>query len=101
MVETVNKVKVALRLKTNVYDCEIQGLIEACIADLQITDIYNVDKKDALILRAIITYCKMNFGVVEDGEYSRLNHAYNQMKAQLSMSSKYTKWDTTTENTNG
>lgn len=99
----LEKVKVALRIKTNVYDNEINDLINACYADLQITDIFNVEEKtdDPLIIRATITYCKMNFGSIEDGEYSRLLRAYNEMKAQLSMNSKYTKWTTENEGSNG
>ena len=94
----LDKVKTALRMKTDVYDTEITDLINAAKDDLQITDIYLEDLEDdgentPLIIRAIILYCKMYFGFVEDGEFSRLKKAYDELKAQLSMNSEYTRWE--------
>lgn len=98
----LNKVKLALRLKTDVYDTEITDLIEAAKADLQITDIYlskleNAGESNPLIIRAVILYCKLYFGFVEDGEFSRIKKAYDELKAQLSMNSEFTKWNDETE----
>ena len=90
----LEKVKLALRITTNAYDQELLDLIEAAKIDLGIagvlvpvmTDI----NLDAIITRAIITYCKVNFG--EPDEYNRLKASYDEQKAQLSMATGYTTW---------
>ena len=48
------------------------------------------DELDALVTRAIITYCKMSFGLPED--YDRLKKSYDEQKAQLSNATGYTDW---------
>lgn len=76
------KVKLALRVTTNAFDDEINGLIAAACADLGVVGV-NVDATtaDALLTRAIITYCRMNFGSPED--YDRLKKSYDEQKAQM------------------
>lgn len=76
------KVKLALRVTTNAFDDEITGLIAAACADLGVVGV-NVDATtaDALLTRAIITYCRMNFGSPED--YDRLKKSYDEQKAQM------------------
>ena len=86
-------VKMSLRITTDKFDTEIAWLIGAALADLQITDITNVSVDDMLIRRAVITYCKMNFGTPEPSEYNRLKLSYDEQKAQLSMRSGYTTWE--------
>ena len=86
-------VKMSLRITTNKFDTEIAWLIGAALADLQMTDITNVSVDDMLIRRAVITYCKMNFGTPEPSEYNRLKLSYDEQKAQLSMRSGYTTWE--------
>ena len=75
-------VKLALRVTTNAFDVEINGLIAAACADLGVVGV-NVDAttNDALLTRAIITYCRMNFGSPED--YDRLKKSYDEQKAQM------------------
>lgn len=86
-------VKMSLRITTEKFDTEIAWLIGAALADLQMTDITNVSVDDMLIRRAVITYCKMNFGTPEPSEYNRLKLSYDEQKAQLSMRSGYTTWE--------
>jgi len=86
-------VKMSLRITTDKFDKEIAWLIGAALADLQMTDITNVSVDDMLIRRAVITYCKMNFGTPEPSEYNRLKLSYDEQKAQLSMRSGYTTWE--------
>ena len=45
---------------------------------------------DPLILRAVTTYVKMNFGLPED--YDKLKASYDEQKAQLGMATGYTIW---------
>ena len=45
---------------------------------------------DALVTKAIITYCKISFGIPED--YDRLKASYDEQKAQLATATGYTEW---------
>lgn len=87
------KIKKALRVVTNAYDDEITDLASAALADLGIAgaDGDSVVLTDALTLRAVITYVRMNFGSPED--YDRLKVSYDEQKAQMSMATNYTVWD--------
>ena len=87
---TLPAVKMALRVTTNAYDSELNTLINAALLDMGIAGVTNDDDTDALVLRAIITYCRLNFGKPDD--YDRLKASYDEQKAQLSMSSGYTTW---------
>ena len=86
----LNKVKMALRITTTAYDDELKDLIEAAQLDLGIAGVVVPNQIDAIVSRAIITYCKMNFGTVDD--YDRLKASYDEQKAQLSMATGYTDW---------
>ena len=85
----LNEIKTALRLTTNAYDAELMGLQQAAVMDLQIAGVLT-NSMDALIRRAVITYCRMNFGSPED--YDRLKRSYDEQKAQLMMATGYTDW---------
>ena len=86
----LNKVKLALRITTNAYDTELTDLIAAAQADLGIAGVVLPTTIDQICTRAIITYCKCNFGQPDD--YDRLKASYDEQKAQLSMSTGYTAW---------
>lgn len=90
MGEIIASVKLALRVTTNAFDSELNDLIEAAQADLGIAGITNTDTADALIRRAVTTYCRMHFGQPDD--YDRLKKSYDEQKAQLSMATGYTTW---------
>lgn len=86
----LEKVKMALRISTTAYDSELSYLIEAAKLDLGIAGVIVPDEIDALVTKAIITYCKMSFGLPED--YDRLKRSYDEQKAQLSNATGYTDW---------
>lgn len=86
-------VKTALRIKTNAYDTELNDLIDAAKLDLGLAGVVIPDEIDALVLKAVITYCKMSFGLPED--YDRLKRSYDEQKAQLSNATGYTEWAVT------
>ena len=88
--KTLPAVKTALRITTTAYDYEILDLIDAALKDMGIAGITNVDDSDALVLRAVVTYCRLNFGQPDD--YDRLKASYDEQKAQLSMATGYTTW---------
>ena len=86
----LEKVRLALRITTTAFDEEIQDLSVAALADLGIAGVSNEDESDPLIIRAVVTYCKANFG--EADEYERLKASYDEQKAQLQMATGYTDW---------
>ena len=86
----LEKVKLALRITTDAFDSELTDLISAAQMDLGIAGVVIPDEIDAIVSRAITTYCKLNFG--EPDDYDRLKRSYDEQKAQLSMATGYTKW---------
>ena len=86
----LSKVKLALRITTNAFDSELTDLITAAQLDLGIAGVTVPAPLDELVSRAIITYCKMSFGLPED--YDRLKKSYDEQKAQLVTATGYTTW---------
>ena len=86
----LEQVKLALRISTTAYDSELTYLIDAAKLDLGIAGVVLPEELDALVRRAVITYCKMSFGLPED--YDRLKKSYDEQKAQLSTATGYTDW---------
>lgn len=86
----IDDVKTALRIKTNAYDTELTNKIAAAKLDLGVAGVEVPETIDALVEEAIITYCKMSFGLPEDAE--RLKRSYDEQKAQLSNATGYTDW---------
>lgn len=86
----LEKVKLALRITTTAFDSELNELIEAARLDLGIAGVVIPDEIDAIVSRAIITYCKIHFG--EPDDFDRLKASYDEQKAQLSMATGYTTW---------
>lgn len=98
----LDKVKNALRVKTTAFDEEIEGLIDACEADLRLVGV-NIPKKgasvsdekslagDPLILRAVILYAKANFGFNDESE--KYQKAYDYLKCSLSLAGDYIAMD--------
>lgn len=87
----LDAVKLAMRpaIKTNAYDTDILDLIETAKADLQVAGVL-VDASKPLIKRAIITYCRLNFGSPENPDL--LKASYDEQKAQLQSATGYTDW---------
>lgn len=57
----LEKVKLALRIKSIKLDDEIIDLIDSAKIDLSISGIKNIKEEDPLIQQAIKLYCKANF----------------------------------------
>ena len=90
MDNVINSIKLALRITTDAFNAELTDLYNAALLDLGIAGVTNDDINDALILRAVITYCKLHFGQPDD--YDRLKRSYDEQKAQLSTATGYTTW---------
>lgn len=83
----INKVKMALRISTDAFDEQIEDLIEAAKMDMRVAGVMFIDDQDPLIIQAVTTYCKINFG--EPNNPERLKASYDEQKAQLKMNSDY------------
>ena len=85
------QVKLALRITTDAFDGEINDLIEAALGDLQLAGVNAfLHRDEALIRRAVTTYCKAHFG--QPDNYEQLKAAYDEQKAQLMVATGYTDW---------
>jgi hypothetical protein len=86
-------VKTALRLPSDPdLEREAQDLITAAKLDLELSGVLSVktnDHEDALIKRAIVTYCKANFGW-DNPEAERFRVSYESLRNHLSLSAEYT-----------
>lgn len=93
----LSKVKLALRVTTNAFDAELSQLIDACIADLRIAGISTETigteyLSEPMVVMAVTTFCKINFGKIDGAEYDRLKASYDEQKKQLGMATGYTVW---------
>lgn len=86
----LDNVKTALRISTDAYNSELNALIVAAQQDLGIAGVVVPEELNEITERAVITYCKMSFGLPED--YDRLKRSYDEQKAQLSNATGYTDW---------
>lgn len=96
----LERVKLAMRISTTVFDAELLALIAAGIADIKhvgaqfevsttetggaVSD-YTIT--DPLVSTAVVTYCRMMFGSPDD--FDRLKAAYEMQKGQLRESIAY------------
>lgn len=90
MDNVINSIKLALRITTDAFNAELTDLYNAALLDLGIAGVTNDDINDPLILRAVITYCKLHFGQPDD--FDRLKRSYDEQKAQLATATGYTTW---------
>ncbi len=79
-------VKLAIPVKSNMYNSDLYDLILSAKADLRTVGL-PTDAGDPFVRRAIITYCKMHFGNPPD--YDRLKAAYDEQKGQLMSAHSY------------
>jgi hypothetical protein len=85
-------VKTALRIPSDPnLVSEAQDLITAAKSDLQLAGVLQtkIVDNDPLIKRAIVTYCKANFGW-DNPEAERFRVSYESLRNHLSLSAEYT-----------
>lgn len=85
-------IKLSLRLTTDAYDSEIVNLINAALLDLGLAGVEgeSVALGDPLVLRAVTTYCRLNFGEPDNAD--RLKQSYDEQKGQMASATGYTLW---------
>lgn len=84
-------IKDALRVSGTSLDTEIQDLIDAAKADLQLSGVSEAkvnDSTDPLIKRAIIVYCRAHFDY-DDKAADRLLQSYVMLKSHLTLTEEY------------
>lgn len=92
MLEAVKK---ALRITNDYFNDELNGLIEAARLDLIQSGISSYkakDDEDALVRRAIITYCKAHFGLANKDDVpvkEMYQRSYEMIKQHLALSGDY------------
>ncbi|MCM3444377.1 head-tail connector protein [Metabacillus halosaccharovorans] len=96
----LSEIKLALRITHDALNDEIIDLFEAARHDLMLSgvssikvqvdnDINSMLNVDPLIKRAIITYCKANFGY-DNPDAERFTQSYQMLKEHLSIAGDYT-----------
>lgn len=83
--------KSSLRIVDSAFDNELLSIIDACYQDLSVSGV-NPDREsvEPLIARAVIFYCKANFGFRDDSE--KYKERYERLKISLSLSAKSQPW---------
>ena len=84
----LEKVKLALRISNTVFDAEIEDLIEAACMDLKIAGVVIINIDDPLIMRAVIIYCKANFGL-DNKDSEKYQKSYDMLKQHLALCGDY------------
>lgn len=81
-------VRTSLRLMTHAFDAEIQVLIDAALAELQMLGVSTTNAEDDPQLKlTVIAYCKWQFG--DNSEKERWAGIYRDKLAMLKTSSLY------------
>lgn len=92
--ETIKKIKAALRISHDALDEDIGADIDACLSDLKVCGVINADPEDPLILNAIKLFCSSMFAE-EPQRSGELLHRYDALKSCLQMAQGYG-WEETT-----
>lgn len=87
-IDTLTKIKLALRIKHAALDDDIQAEIDACLADLYVCGVTYADDEDPLIYNAIKLWCRSVFtdDPAKGAEYLR---RYDALKSCLMMAEGY------------
>lgn len=87
MIETI---MLSLRLNTEEFESDIQGYIDACLLDLELTGINKskIVETDPLIVQAVKCYCKI-YVSSDDLEANRYQKSYNLIKSFLATCQEY------------
>lgn len=91
----LEKLKLALRISSDTvdFDSELEDLIQAGLGDLGLAGVLSKDnQEDPLVVRAVITYCKIHWGDSSGTDYDRLKASYDEQKSQLMMATGFTDW---------
>ena len=86
--DTLNKVKLALRISHNKLDEDIQADIDACKADLEVCGVVFAPVNDPLVFNAVKLWCRSLY-TDDPGKGAEYMARYEKLKASLMMASGY------------
>ena len=88
MADTIEKIKLALRISHSKLDEDIQSDIEACMADLRVCGVTHAEESDPLIFNAIKLWCRSIYtdDTAKGAEYLR---RYEALKSCLMCAEGY------------
>lgn len=86
----LDDVKLALRVKSDAFNVEVESLIESARLDLIQSGIDHdmAESDDPLIKRAIVFYAKANFGL-DNPNAERFQESFNLLKQHLGLAGDY------------
>lgn len=86
--DTLNKIKLSLRISHDKLDEDVQADIDACIADLRLAGVIYAQETDPLIFNAVKLWCRSLYtaDVVKAAEWLK---RYESLKASLMMAEGY------------
>jgi uncharacterized phage protein (predicted DNA packaging) len=88
----LDAVKLQLRISSAAYDDEITMLIAAARSDLILSGVsaaaVNATEPDALVKRAIVTYCRGSFGL-DNPDSEKYMASFHSLETHLALSSEY------------
>lgn len=76
-----------LRITTESRDEEIEQVLEACLIDLSMAGVVNIDTSDSVIKQALKLYTKSQFGY--DAQAEKFGLAYEHLKKALALCGDY------------
>ena len=87
-----DEVKLALRVTSSAYDDEVEALIAAAKDDLLLSGVsytaLEAVAPDALVKRAIVLYCKAEFGL-DNPDSDKYMRSFHALETHLALSSEY------------
>lgn len=86
--DTLTKIKQAIRRTHNKLDDDLQADIDACIADLRLVGVIYADKTDPLIFNAIKLWCR-SLCTDDTAKAAAYMERYEALKASLMMAEGY------------
>ncbi len=83
-------VKKALRVTKDIFDDELNMLIESCLQELSAMNVTVSEPYDDQVKAAVVAYCKWQFGFHDDKE--SWEKIYHTKLAQLKTMTGHTDW---------
>ena len=87
----LTRVRLYVRLTAQTFDSELTDLINAARADMVLGGVLEAraaDEIDPLVLRAVATYVKAEFGL-DNADSEKYRAAYNELKTRLMLADAY------------
>lgn len=83
----LEKIKLDLRISHDDMDDDVQDNIDAALAEMARVGIALPEEEDALVVRAVKTYCRWQYNF--EGEADRYRKAYEDLVSVMSLHDRY------------